>query len=257
MLSELLNYTTYRFANEPVREYPFPHFLLHDAFHTELYRALLAQWPEDGAFVSSRRYNNLEPLRHFVRLTAEGLDRLPGPQAAFSRDIVRWFERSELLDLVFGKHKSLQRLRGRLDRTEGRPLAELVRHNVSLAYDHTGYQLQPHADDPRVVFNMLFYITEDATHPGAGTTLYVLKDRSFVSRGEPRHPRADFESVVTLPYLPNTMFGFIRSERSFHGVEPVTEVALKRRLLVYSFMLKDDVAPPAGHSRPRQQPRKD
>jgi hypothetical protein len=39
--------------------------------------------------------------------------------------------------------------------------------------------------------------------------------------------------MLTMPYLPNSLFGFLKTQNSFHGVEPVKEVDVQRNLLLY------------------------
>jgi len=49
-LSETLNLTTYRVANEPVRTYPFPHFYATDVFHPDIFRQIHACWPRPDVY---------------------------------------------------------------------------------------------------------------------------------------------------------------------------------------------------------------
>ena len=40
-----------------------------------------------------------------------------------------------------------------------------------------------------------------------------------------------FERVATMPYKPNTLFAFVKTVQSFHGVERVDEPNVRRDLL--------------------------
>ena len=155
-----------------------------------------------------------------------------------------------MLEVTFDKYRAhisanLELLLGRafLNAAEVEPL---VRFNTSLAWDITGYRLLPHADDPRVLLNLLFYAPRDETQVALGTTIYVPKCADLVSRGEPRHSREEFDAVVTFPYLPNSVFSFVRTPKSFHGMEGIETEQTERKLILYSVMLKDDVARDAG-----------
>ena len=128
----------------------------------------------------------------------------------------------------------------------GRPVSydeigEHMTHGLTLVWDISGYALLPHADDPRVIFNFLFYLPKDEETSQFGTSVYVPKARDFTSSGEPRHARGDFELVHTFPFVPNAMFSFLRTPNSFHGVEPVTGDYTERRLLLYSIRVDEDI----------------
>jgi hypothetical protein len=45
--------------------------------------------------------------------------------------------------------------------------------------------------------------------------------------------------VATAPYLPNSLFGFVRTDNAFHGVEPVIDLDARRDLLLYNLFLVD------------------
>ena len=55
-----------------------------------------------------------------------------------------------------------------------------------------------------------------------GTSLYRPKDPGFSCPNSTHYPFEDFVKVKTAPYLPNSMLAFFRSDRSFHGVEPLS-----------------------------------
>jgi hypothetical protein len=39
--------------------------------------------------------------------------------------------------------------------------------------------------------------------------------------------------MLTMPYVPNALFAFMKTANSFHGVEPIQEPAVQRDLLLY------------------------
>jgi hypothetical protein len=79
----------------------------------------------------------------------------------------------------------------------------------------------------------------DAGHTCLDTCAYVANDPDFRCSGGPHHPRDSFTRVTTAPYLPNSLFGFIRTDNAFHGVEPVTDAGVQRDLLLYNLYLVD------------------
>jgi hypothetical protein len=67
-----------------------------------------------------------------------------------------------------------------------------------------------------------------------GTSFYVARDPKFVSDGNAHLHFEDFINVYTVPARQNVAAGFFRNDRSFHGVEPVTEKGYERNALALS-----------------------
>jgi hypothetical protein len=54
----------------------------------------------------------------------------------------------------------------------------------------------------------------------------------FTCQGGMRHPFRALPRVHTMEYLPNTLFAFMKTNDSFHGVEPITQPDVQRDLLL-------------------------
>ena len=53
-----------------------------------------------------------------------------------------------------------------------------------------------------------------------------------------RHQSFDnFKLVTTMPYKANTMFGFLRTDSSWHGVLPLQEKDLERNSISFQIMI--------------------
>jgi len=52
--------------------------------------------------------------------------------------------------------------------------------------------------------------------------------------------------VLTMEYLPNTLFAFMKTPQAFHGVEPITQENVRRDLLLYDIK----VVPPQQAAQP-------
>jgi len=60
--------------------------------------------------------------------------------------------------------------------------------------------------------------------------------------------------VLTAPYVPNTLFAFLKTPNAFHGVEPIAEPNVERALLLYDIAVKAvPAAPPEPEIKPRTQ----
>ena len=71
----------------------------------------------------------------------------------------------------------------------------------------------------------------DQTH--LGTSVYEPADPGFECEGFVHHPPSGCKKLYTAPFSPNSVFGFVRSNRSFHGREPISDVGVERNLLIY------------------------
>jgi hypothetical protein len=111
-------------------------------------------------------------------------------------------------------------LRARLGDKESWPAvsveSQLIRHRA-------GYFLGPHSDLHTKLVVLLVYLAPDESAGRLGTSLYRPKDTRFTCSNSAHYPFEDFVRVKTAPYKPNSLLAFLRSDRSFHGVEPLSE----------------------------------
>ena len=89
-----------------------------------------------------------------------------------------------------------------------------------LIRDASGYNIGPHTDSPKKVATLLFYLPTDDRLKEAGTSIYAPKKNGHKCNGDRHWFAKDFDCIKTMPYVPNSMFAFLKSDISFHGVEP-------------------------------------
>ncbi len=223
----------YRLMNAEVKTWPFPHFSVMDVFPPDLYRRLVEALPRDGAYTlmgehgtvgkDSYKERLILSLNHDNDAVAEPWRELAGWMMGerFTRTILRKF--APFLAKQWGDAFSGKR----------------VMKELRLVRDFTHYALTPHTDMREKALAFLFYLPRDDRQAHLGTSAYVPNDPDFRCPGGPHHPRALFTHLLTAPYLPNTLFGFVRTDTSFHGVEPVTDTDARRDLLLYNLYLLD------------------
>ena len=232
-----------RIADQAVSDQPFPHFYVEDVFSADVFAKIHEHWPTTEHFHSALEDGGMEPQRFYFHLRQEEIKKLDPEGRVFWESVATWLTSARLLDAALSKYgdritSRLTEMFGASQWTAAR-IATLTRFNTSLVWDVTGYSLLPHADDPRVLLNYLFYLPLDDSQRDLGTTIYAPKDPDYVSHGEARHHREYFTALKTFPYLPNSMFSFVRTPRSFHGMEGVHTERTTRKLMVYSLMLND------------------
>ncbi|MEW5769656.1 MAG: hypothetical protein AB1831_04760 [Pseudomonadota bacterium] len=223
----------YRLMNAEVKTWPFPHFHVTDVFPPTLYQALIDQLPPDAAYTPIQEYGTVGADNNKDRLILSiGNDHPALPQVW--RELGEW-----MLGPRFAK-AMMSKFRPFITRQWGEALAtKRLKKDARLVRDFTNYALPPHTDMREKVLAFLFYLPKDASHAHLGTSAYVPNDPDFRCPGGPHHPRENFTRIATAPYLPNSLFGFIRTDNAFHGVEPVSDPDVRRDLLLYNLFLVD------------------
>lgn len=225
-----------RLAAAEVVPDPYPHYFLENVFPEDYYRALLAHLPGAGVYENLYEVTSLK-LDHFRHrdqrdFGGDWTRALPGELKSFWDDFHEWFLGPELARAVLRSFDGPLRERfggGEEAWPEVSVESQLIRHRA-------GYFLGPHSDLYTKVVVLLIYLAPDATGEHLGTSLYRPKQPGFRCPESKHYPFEQFERVKTAPYRPNSMLAFLRSDVSFHGVEPLTEAdvaASPRDLIQY------------------------
>ncbi len=187
-----------------VIEVPFPHMVVENVLEPEAYRGVLEYWPP--LEIMTHAPSNLAN-RNWIY--AYGQDPF-GVDAHFNRlpmngAVSFWLALGERLADELVKHAFFSKF--------GLPMEASSFCTVRVITDEQGYSIARHPDGETKVLSALFYCPEDARHPEWGTSI----DRK------------------TVPFLPNYMFAFVKTDDSFHWVDEITQEGAKRNqvLLVY------------------------
>jgi hypothetical protein len=220
---------TYKFANAPIFQFPFPHFFIEDIFPKDFYDELQRNLPDPSLMLP---IGEVRPVRGFnerfvLELGGKQVQSLPEEKRGFWTDFAAWLNAGRFGHLARWKFQHWIDLRFK----DGPPPNFYT--EAMLVEDITKYSLGPHTDSPKKVVTMLFYLPKDTSQAHLGTSIYVPKDPSFSCPGGPHYPFERFMRLHTMPFLPNSLFVFLKSNNSFHGVEPVTDPDIRRWLLLF------------------------
>lgn len=240
----------YRIANAPVQPYPYPHFYLRDVFPPNFYAELQRNLPDAQALARLGQWGRAQgyPERSIMKLGGERPAALSESQHLFWRRLAQWAFSGRLGSLVLGKFNAI--VDQRLQEMSGLEVTD----ELLLVHDRTHYSLGPHTDSPVKVISLLFYLPADDHLAPYGTSIYAPKDPAFTCPGGPHHAFEGFDRLATMPFLPNSLFGFVKTDNSFHGVEPFLEPGAGRWLLLYDLRLRNVEASapaPAAATGPR------
>lgn len=201
---------------------PYPHYYLENVFPDDYYRALLSHLPGSAVYQNLFEVTDykLDNFRHRdQRDLKEGWTaELPGEIREFWDGFSEWFLGQDLAEAVLDSFAGP--LRARYGEKKSWPEVsvepQLIRHRA-------GYFLGPHSDLYTKIAVLLLYLAPDESGAHLGTSLYRPKDAGFTCHDSAHYPFEDFIRVKTAPYKPNSLLAFLRSDVSFHGVEPLSE----------------------------------
>jgi hypothetical protein len=172
------------------------HIPVADIFPADFYQRLQSSLPP---FTAMQPLSHMTRRRHLLQLHENGRD-LPVPYF--------WEElRGELLP------KLREVLEHRFE-VRGSGVASAV------VYDEPGYELVPHTDMPHRLITAVFYLPADASGASQGTE--ILRGKHADPEGFDKAFDDRFETVATIPYLPNSALFFQRTDWSYHAVRKTT-----------------------------------
>lgn len=225
MKPDTFEYVLYRMHNTPIRKYPYPHIYVENIFPTEVYKKILENLPNGDLYTpidslgktKQGQYHN----RHLF-LLPQALDKLQGEKREF------WHAFSDELSAENFKKSIVELFADSIENRE-----QSYKLNLDLCRDTTSYSIGPHTDIPNKVLTLIFYLAQDDKRPHFGTSLFTPSNPYFEDPLCGHHPFEKFKLVETMPYRANSMFGFVRSEDSWHGVLPIEDEGAERNTLGY------------------------
>lgn len=254
MSFDVKQFVSYQIANAPLRGYPFPHFFVHPVFPPDVYDALQANLPPtellqpitkstvgytdpDTGEPIAPPQKGTEQYRYIADVDDFSARDENAQRSEFWHDIAGWILSDAFRDLVIAKFADgIQKRLGQYVRIDTRVEARFVR-------DFTSYAIHPHTDSPHKLISLLFYLPRDDSMKQLGTTIFRPIDPAKRCEGSSRHPFSEFKKVATMEYRPNALFAFLKTDFSFHGVEPIVERDIERNLLLYNIYLRKVVVP--------------
>lgn len=227
MFSSVKGHALYRLNNAPVLTYPFPHVFVEDIFPLHYWREMSAAFPRDG---------ELKPITQVRNVV--GLEKRWAAGNAPYRSNAFWQRHQKMFDGCLSQALIDKFSPWLAQRFGHRSDVVKMRDEYLFIRDEPGFGMGPHTDSPRKVISCLFYlpiIPELKDSPHCGTTLYTPKDPAFRCAGGPHHNPELFDPVMTMPYVSNCLFAFVKSDVSFHGVEVSGH---ERRLLLFDIFVE-------------------
>lgn len=240
-MSRPLEHFIGRLREAKVESDPFPHYFVEQVFPDDYYRELLRNLPASAVYENLYEVTDLK-LDHFRHRDQRDMVHgwtagLPAAQRSFWNSFDGWFLSEELAEAVM---KSFGRESWPAVSVE----SQFIRHRA-------GYFLGPHSDLYTKLVVLLLYLAPDDSAEHLGTSLYRPKQAGFSCPDSKHYLFEDFIRVKTAPYRPNSLLAFVRSDISFHGLEPLSEhdVARTAGRDVIQYVIHDKAAREAQLAR--------
>jgi hypothetical protein len=225
MKAEVFAHLTQRITSTSTKTDPYHHFHAEQIFPEEFYCELIENIPDISYFSQLDGY----PQRSCFALLKEKLEQLPFTSFLFWHNFI-----TSISGLSFA-NALLKKFQPQLKKRFGEniPLTKMG-VDLSLIRDQAGYSIGPHTDHPSKILTLIFYLPLSQEQNHLGTSIYIPKDGSRKYSGHEHHSFKEFDKVSTIPFVPNSVFGFLRSDCSFHGVEPIQTQEKERISLCYT-----------------------
>lgn len=224
-----------KILDAPLDLHPYPHLILEHIFPDGFYEEMLATLPSTQNYESLSKSGAVRPgtyqQRYVIKLEDENLRTLPFSQYLFWREVAAFFNSQTWISTLLKKFDLF------IEERFGEKRKKLLFFSdAGLVRDHTHYSIGPHTDHPWRVLTFLFYLPKNKDQADLGTSIYSPIDPTFSCDGQKHHSYDRFSKVKTAPFHPNTLFGFFRSAKSYHGVEPIKKEGIERNTLSYSLL---------------------
>lgn len=233
MVPDVYEHVIYQILNTPMNDYPFEHLYVKDVFPKDFYQQILVNLPTTEEYTCIEKLGRVSKGSYLERflypLDKEKIENLPQEKKEFWQNFMNMFMGEEFKQVATHLFEDIMQ-----KKFADEPDLKL-KWTVDLVRDTINYSIGPHTDSPQKVITFIFYLPEDESHPNIGTSLFAPKDPNYTDSRGYHHDFDLFKMITTMPFMPNTMFGFIRTDTSWHGVAPVKE-KVERNSITFQLM---------------------
>lgn len=233
--AEVLAHVIYAVTNAQLNLYPYPHFYVRNVFPADFYADLVRRvHAETDYHEEPGRYHGRQFGNEALVTQIDGLQGLM--TKAFAKAVMSRFS------------KQLEAQHQRKDFA--------AYYDLRFIRDGKGYFIGPHTDAPWKLVSLLFYLPLYCMYEQYGTSIYLPNDPTATCAGGPHYEFEGFTRAYTAPYLPNTLLGFLKTDKAFHGV-PVIDKDFQRDVLLYNLydkLIYEQTHKPVSNAATDEQP---
>ena len=248
MIDEVIN----RITKTDLSVNPFEHKFIKEIFPKNFYEKLIENLPNQESYTPINKTGtvskNYPPERFVFELNLENINKLENSKKEPLMELIKIFASPIFFKTVSNEFKKI--INNRINNFTNYEINLLGKEKfeftiqASLVKDFKKYQLGVHTDTTKKFLSFLFYIPKDEKLINLGTALYKPK-REIDNIGEkgnyhlsPDSTDQNFELIKKIPFLPNSLLVFPRTNYSFHGVEKINVDQSKRNLIQLNYYFK-------------------
>ena len=223
--------------NSSSSSHPFPFFYTTNLFPHIFYKNIISMMPDLHQYERSdqRRTTNRNSLefRRRINLTEKiSTSRLNGQQLNFWKFLSNTLSSTKFSSII--KKEFAPQLARRYRTSEPN-----TRTRIELISDLNGYEIKPHTDAPHKIITILFYFPETLEQTNLGTHIYEPRVHGFTEETGKQLSFELFKTYSEIPFLPNSMLAFMKTNNSFHGRPKIKQNLERRNWMNCSIQLED------------------
>ena len=240
-LREFIPELVYKIKNIKLNYFPYVHCEVPDFLPKTLLKLIEKNFPEDKEFIPLTKANSVSlkkedmetySNRKCLNIYDDSLShQMDEKKLAFWKQFQHIFNSLEIVTSFLTNHPQYMNSRYP-NGTSG--VSFSTRSQV--ISDKTNYALGPHTDNPGKLFTLLIYLNDamEDEESNIGTSVYTPITKNFICKRGTHHKHEEFIKMYTSSFQKNNIFGFYRTDNSFHGVEKITNAYKARKLIQYS-----------------------
>jgi hypothetical protein len=245
---DIEQHVRYAIANAQMRYYPFAHIFAQNVFPEDFYREFLTRLPGGDRYTPINQTGTVDKdgshERHVLDLDAlVEQEQAATGGAGFWAALEEWLMSERFMGLVVDKFQPA------IQERFGAGAKMQLSNDCRFVRDFARYAITPHTDQRDKLVSLLFYLPADDSRRHLGTSIYLPRDAGFASDGSVAYKPHVFRHIARMDYVPNSLFAFVRTDRSFHGVEPIEDADVERNLMLYNIYVPK-VEVPAQRAKP-------
>ena len=241
-----------RITNTDLSNDPFEHKFIKEIFPKNFYEKLIENLPNKKDYTPINQTGtvskNYPPERFVFNLNLENINKLENSKKEPLMELIKIFASPIFFKTVTNEFKNIidKRIKNFTDYEINLLGKDKFKFYIQalLIKDFKKYQLGVHTDTTKKFLSFLFYLPKDENLIDLGTALYKLKKEiaNIDEKGNIHLPPDStdeyFVLVKKIPFLPNSLFVFPRTNYSFHGVEKINTDQSERNLIVLNYFFK-------------------
>ena len=249
----MIDYILDKIKKAELKENPFEYKFINNIFPKDYFEELIKNLPTKNDYIAINKTgavkSNYSAERYVFNLNYENIGKLENAKKNTLNELLKVFTSPIFFNEVCKVFQKtlIDRISNFSDfekKTFGHKNFEYSIRS-SLVKDLQKYKLGVHTDTVHKFVTFLFYIPKDNSNANLGTTLYKPKKGAEINIGEKGNFHAsltetenNFDVVSTLPFSPNSLLLFPRSNQSFHGVEEINSKGVERNLIQLNYYFK-------------------